>query len=117
MRQPDDAALLVDMLVAAREARDLSSGITLEAFLENRLLQLALEKLVENLGESASRLSPEARTRLPELPWRDIIGMRHRLAHDYMRVDLEKVWQVIEADLDPLIAAIEPLVPPAGPDS
>lgn len=39
--------------------------------------------------------------------------MRHRLAHDYMRVDLEKVWEVISIDLEPLIAAIEPLVPPA----
>ncbi len=113
MRQPDDTALLVDMLIAAREARDLASGVTPEALPGNRLLQLALEKLVENLGEAASRLSPEARSKLPELPWRDIIGMRHRLVHDYMRVDLEKLWQVIAADLEPLIAAIEPLVPPA----
>ena len=88
MRLPDDAALLVDMLIAAREARDLTSGVTADEFLDNRVLQLAVEKLVENIGEAASRLSDEARKQLPQLPWRDIVGMRHRLVHGYMQVDL-----------------------------
>jgi uncharacterized protein with HEPN domain len=114
--QPDDEALLVDMLLAAREARDLAGGYSLEEFLDDRLLQLGLEKLIENIGEAASRLSPRGRSMLPELPWQDIVGMRHRLVHGYMRVDLEKVWQVIVTDLEPLIAAIEPLAPSSTPE-
>ena len=85
-------------------------------FLLNRVLQLALQKLVENIGEAASRLSPEARRKLPALHWKDMVGMRNRLVHDYMRVDLSKVWHVVDEDLAPLIAAIEPLVPPERPD-
>jgi len=77
------------------------------------LLQLAVEKLIENIGEAASRLSGDAQARLPEVPWHDIIGMRHRLVHGYMDIDLTKLWEVMTADLDPLIEAIEPLVPPA----
>ena len=109
---PDDDALLVDMLVAAREALGLCDIVTLEEFLRNRLLQLALQKLVENIGEAARRLSPEARAQLPTIAWKDMVGMRNRLAHDYMQVDLSKVWLVVHEDLAPLIAAIEPLVPP-----
>ena len=113
--RPDDDSLLVDMLVAAREANALCGDLTLEEFLLDRLLQLALQKLVENIGEAASRLSPQARTKLPDLPWKDMVGMRNRLVHDYMHVDLSKVWHVVEEDLQPLITAIEPLVPPDQP--
>ena len=113
--RPDDDSLLVDMLVAAREAQALCSGVTLEEYLLDRLLQLALQKLVENIGEAASRLSPQARASLPELPWKDMVGMRNRLVHDYMRVNLSKVWYVAEDDLQPLITALEPLVPPDQP--
>jgi uncharacterized protein with HEPN domain len=113
--RPDDDSLLVDMLVAAREAHVLCDGVTLEEFLLDRILQLALQKLVENIGEAASRLSPQARARLPELPWKDMVGMRNRLVHDYMHVNLSKVWHVADEDLQPLIAAIEPLVPPDEP--
>ncbi|MDP9238911.1 MAG: DUF86 domain-containing protein [Chloroflexota bacterium] len=107
MRQPDDRALLLDMLLAAREARALAAGSTRESLAEDRVLFLALQKLVENIGEAASRLSEGARSTLPVLPWKDIVGMRHRLVHDYMRVDLDRVWLVIETDLDALIAEIE----------
>lgn len=109
--RPDDDSLLVDMLVAAREAGALCRDVTLEEFLLDRVLQLALQKLVENIGGAASRLSPQARAKLPELASKDMVGMRNRRAHDYMRVNLSKVWYVVDQDLRPLIAAIEPLVP------
>jgi uncharacterized protein with HEPN domain len=114
--RPDDDSLLVDMLVAAREAQALCRGVTLEEFLLDRVLQLALQKLVENIGEAASRLLPQTRAKLPELPWKDMVGMRNRLVHNYMHVNLSKVWHVVDEDLQPLIAAIEPLVPPEESD-
>jgi uncharacterized protein with HEPN domain len=107
MRQPDNRALLLDMLLAAREARALAEGLTRDGLMEDRVLFLALQKLIENIGEAASRLSEGARSKLPALPWKDIFGMRHRLVHDYMRVNLDRVWIVIATDLDPLIAEIE----------
>ena len=80
------------MLLAAREARQMTTGTDLEEYLEDRVLQLALQKLIENIGEAASRLTAETKEKLPELPWKDMVGMRHRLVHDYMRVELMKVW-------------------------
>lgn len=112
MKQPDDEALLVDILLAAREARDLCQNLSRDDFVDDRLVQLAVEKLIEIIGEAASRMTPTALAYLPALPWRDIVGMRHRLVHDYRNVNLTKVWQVIDEDLRPLIAAIEAVVPP-----
>jgi uncharacterized protein with HEPN domain len=45
------------------------------------------------------------------LPWNQIVGMRHRLAHAYFHVDLDLVWDVMANDLGPLLAAVEPLLP------
>ena len=68
MRRPDDDALLVDILLAARDAQRLTEGVSRDDFMQNEILQLAIEKLVENIGEAASRLSPAAREKIPHTP-------------------------------------------------
>ncbi len=65
MKQPDDEALLVDILVAARQARERARKTTYDDFLENELLQLAVAKLVEIMGEAASRMTPEGEAGSP----------------------------------------------------
>jgi uncharacterized protein with HEPN domain len=64
------------------------------------------------IGEAAGHVSSTATEALPEIPWREITGMRHRLIHGYADVDLELVWQVVMEDVPPLVAALELLVPP-----
>ncbi len=86
--------------------------MTREEFLEDRLRQLALQKLIEIIGEAAGRLSPDTAAIAPDVPWRDVVGMRHRLVHDYGRVNLDRLWDVYEDDLPSLIVAIEGMIPP-----
>ena len=112
MRQPDDVALLVDILIAARDAEEMAVGITYDELLEDRKLQLALVKLIEIIGEAAGRLSNDARGSLPGIAWRKVTGMRHRLVHDYGNINYQVVLDVVRDDVPDLIAAIEPLVPP-----
>jgi uncharacterized protein with HEPN domain len=57
-------------------------------------------------------VSPALRAAHPQIPWRDIIGMRHRLIHDYEEIDLDQVWTVATERLGELIARLEPLIPP-----
>lgn len=73
----------------------------------NRMLQLALTRLVEIIGEAASRVSHETRSRYPEIPWAEIIGMRNRLIHGYDFVDLNILWNTVKIDLPPLIEQLE----------
>ena len=108
-----DDILLVDMLLAAREAVDFARGTSEESFEHDRLRQLAVIKAIEIIGEAASKMSDDFRTQHPELPWREIIGMRHRLVHDYFEIDLPRVWKTVREDIPSLIAALEPLVPEA----
>ena len=89
------------------------TGKTHEEFLHDTLCQDAVIRRLEIIGEAARRLSPEARTSLPELTWNAMIGMRNLLIHEYDDVDLSIVWNTVRIDLPALINAIEPLVPVA----
>jgi uncharacterized protein with HEPN domain len=74
-----------------------------DAWAKDRLRQLAVERLLEIIGESANSLSDGFRARYPDVPWRDIIGLRIILAHHYHRVDPNQVW-IIAANEVPRLA-------------
>ena len=103
-------ALLLDMLLAAREAQEIACGATLSDFRQNRTLQLAIVKAVEIVGEAASRISAETRELNPDIPWADIVGMRNRLVHGYFDINLVRVWETVEQDIPRLIVQLEGLV-------
>jgi uncharacterized protein with HEPN domain len=73
-------------------------------------LRLALAHLVQVIGEAARRVSPSGQTTHPQIPWREITGMRHKIVHDYLNVDEDVVWEVVTGDLPPLIALLEAIV-------
>lgn len=95
------------MLLYARKGNARVAGLTRSEFDDDETMQFAVIYLVQIVGEAASRLSDDARARLPELPWRDMISMRHRLVHNYGTVSLDVVWDVARNDLPVLIAYLE----------
>ena len=107
MPPPDDALRLRHMLDAAREARAFVAGKQRTDLDEERPLALALVKLIEIVGEAASRVSAAERQRRAGIPWGDIVAMRNRLIHAYFDVDLDRVWDTVTDDLPPLIAELE----------
>jgi uncharacterized protein with HEPN domain len=106
-----DQALLLDMLLAARDAREFLSGMEKEQFLGTKLHQNAVIRSLEVIGEAAGQISRTSTDAIPNIPWRKVTGMRHRLIHDYFDVDLELVWAVAQVELPPLIEILEALVP------
>ncbi len=107
-----DEAYLLDMLIAAREAREFSKALTWEEFQNSSLHQHAIAKALENIGEAARKVSEETKTAHPEVPWREIVALRHRIAHDYFHLDLVRMWEIVQEDVPAVIQMLEPLVPP-----
>ena len=108
----DDSAYLLDMLLAARDALCFTKGMSFDDFVRDRRTQLSVLKSVEIVGEAAAQVSEDARRAHPDIPWREIVGMRHRLVHVYFDIDLPLVWDTVRHDLPVLIGRLEPLVPP-----
>lgn len=106
-----DAALLLDMLLAARDAQAFVKGLDEAAFLASRLHQSAAIRSLEVLGEAARKVSAATQGAYPEIPWREITGMRHRLIHGYAEVRLDLVWVVLRDRLGTLIDQLARLVP------
>ena len=71
------------------------------------MLQLALIRLIEVIGEAAGRVSDDTRNQISSVPWPLVIAMRNRLIHGYFDVDVDRVWDTVVNDLPALIAAIE----------
>jgi uncharacterized protein with HEPN domain len=106
MKRPD-ARLLLDMLLAARRVREYVEGVSRQAFEADPILQDAVTRRLEIIGEAAARIAPETRALYSSVPWGQIVGMRNRLIHEYFRVDIDVLWQVVTGDLPPLILHLE----------
>jgi uncharacterized protein with HEPN domain len=111
-----DAGYLWDMLQAARRLQEFTAGLSYEYYLNSILLQSAVERQLEILGEAARRISDAFRQEHPEIPWSDIIGQRNVIAHQYDDLKQEQLWSVVTSDIPPLIAQLEPLIPPLPPE-
>jgi uncharacterized protein with HEPN domain len=115
MRQ-GDLLYLGHMLDVSVQAVEKLRGKSREDFEADDNLRLALTHLIQMIGEAARRVGPESQQRYPQIPWSEVIGMRHKIVHDYLDVDFDVVWEVVTTDLPELIAQLGPIVPPApGP--
>ncbi|MBI1929331.1 DUF86 domain-containing protein [Candidatus Poribacteria bacterium] len=111
MPRHENAIRLRDMLDHSREAILLMQNKSRAELDTNRLLNLALVRLLEVIGEAANHVSEEERSRHSEIPWAQIVSLRNRLIHGYNSIDFDILWQIVTQDLPPLIAALEKIIP------
>ena len=106
----DDAVYVGHMLDMARQARELVASRTRADYDADVALRLALAHLVQNIGEAARRVSPQLQQAHPDIPWRNIVGIRHKVVHDYFYVDYDIFWDVVTSDLPGLVSKLELIV-------
>ena len=106
----DDLMYIGHMLDMARQAVDTVEGKTRQGFDSDHNLRLALAHLLQVIGEAARRVSQEFKNAHPNIAWKAIVGMRHKVVHDYMGVDEDIVWNTATQELQPLINQLETLI-------
>lgn len=109
MYQDEDT--LVDIIHAARLILQFKAGMTQTEFDQDPQTQAAILYQITLIGEALKRLSSAFRTQHPDIPWRQIAGMRDFLIQAYDSVDLATVWQVAERDILDLLGRLSPLLP------
>ena len=117
--QPEqrDAGYLWDMLDHARTIGVLAGETTFQQYLNDRKLQLAVERCMEIIGEAARQVSKAFKDAHPEIPWRRIIAQRNILAHEYRDIRQQRLWMVVTQRVPELVALLEPWIPPAPPET
>lgn len=95
-----------DMRIYAERARQFLGGMSRKEFFSDDLVQAAVIRCFEVIGEAARQVSNETRQLAPEIPWSLIIGMRNILIHDYGVVDLDRVYDAATIDLPELTGNI-----------
>jgi len=113
---PDDAATVLDMVLACRRIGRFIADADENSFLVDDEKHWAVVSQLLLIGEAVRRLSPEFCDRNPLIPWRQIAGMRNRLVHHYDKIDWPLVWTTACRDVPPLLADLEPLLPNAESD-
>lgn len=108
MTQPD-SVYLRHMLDAIERIVEATQRITREDFNRDWMAQDAIIHELQILGEAAGRVSRELTARRPELPWRLITGLRHKIVHDYFAVDLDIVWNTASLDVPAIQSMVEEL--------
>lgn len=114
---PGDLVYVGHMLDIARKAVSKTQSTSRADYDADENLRLAPIHLIQIIGEAGRRVSREFCDEHPEVPWADIIGMRHKVIHDYLGVDEDIVWQVVTGDLPKLAVALERIVHPLASEA
>jgi uncharacterized protein with HEPN domain len=94
-----DKQRLLHILESIIEIENYTSKATFETFQENSMMRFASVKQIEIIGEAANFISEETKATFTDIQWRQIIGLRHILVHEYFGIDSNLIWQIIAKDI------------------
>lgn len=107
----DDLVYVGHMLDVARKVTEKVRGLSRQDFDRDENLRLALTHLIQVIGEAAARVSQDLCDSHAEIPWKAIVGMRHKVVHDYLNVDEDIVWDTVSQEIQPLVDALAKILP------
>jgi len=106
----DDMTRIRHMLDSSMDALSFIKNKQRNDLDQDRMLVLSLVKCIEIIGEAASKISDDLKSKYPAIPWKDIIGMRNRLIHTYFDIDYDIVWKTVKYELLNLVDELKKLL-------
>jgi uncharacterized protein with HEPN domain len=106
----DDRLYLIHICECIERIESYIGGKDKQHFLDSTLIQDAIIRNLQTLAESTQRLSDTAKETISEIDWFKIAGFRNILVHDYLGVDIERVWNILEKDLPALKKAVNKML-------
>jgi uncharacterized protein with HEPN domain len=103
----ENKVYLLHIIDAINSIENFVKNINEKEFYKNDLVQSAVIKKIEIIGEAAKLIGKEIKNDYKNIPWKQIAGMRDKLTHDYFGVDLKRVWEVTQKDIPHLKTEIE----------
>ena len=102
---------LLDILFAAEDAVSFVRDQTFEQFLESKLTQRAVLHCLMIIGEAAGAIADSSQREMVDLPWRSMKDLRNVIVHDYERVRLPRIWEIVHEELPIVVSVLDPLFP------
>ena len=106
-----------DMIDFSEKVLSYTYELDQEAFIAETLVYDATLRNLELIGEAATHIPSEVREVHPEIQWRDVIATRNRLAHSYLGIDDDVIWDIIQTDVPKLLPALRNLLNTTNEDS
>jgi uncharacterized protein with HEPN domain/predicted nucleotidyltransferase len=105
-------AALLNMIKAMKSLQLFVQNKSFEEYMADELLRLAIERALEIVGEAANRLTPDFQMAHAEIDWRNIVGLRNAIIHQYDEIDYQSIWEIVTTQVPTLLQQIEPLLAP-----
>ena len=99
-----------DMIEFGERVLSYNEGLDQDNFLADRRTYDATLRNIELIGEAASLVPEYAREGHPDIPWRRIVGTRNRVAHGYLGIDNDVVWDIIQTDVPDLLPRLREML-------
>ena len=103
----DDLAFIEHILFCIDKIQEYTKDLTGEDFNNSELIQDAVIRNIEIIGEATKKISKDLKSQYQEIPWKEMSGMRDKLIHDYFGVDVDVVWKTVNEDIPFLKSLIE----------
>ncbi len=110
MRQNRDLTYIGDMLDAIRRIEAYTTGVKKKEFIEHLMMQDAVMRQIEIIGEASNSVSDEFQEEHSEFPWFQMRGIRNKIVHDYRGINLQVIWDTVKNDLPALKKQVEEIL-------
>ena len=103
----NDLSYLIDIVDCILDINEFTNSVNYNQFEKDKMRKLAVERQLEVIGQAANKISNEVQNNLENIPWKNIIGLRNKLAHDYGEILAERIWKIAKNQIQELLNELE----------